>query len=309
VPPTPPPTGGAASQPAVESHAVPVLMVLGGVVSVQLGAAVAKGLFPALGPAGTVLVRVATAAVVLLLAARRPVLRLPAGSVRLVVAFGLVLAAMNLTFYLSLQRIPLGVAVTVEFIGPLAVAVAGSRRPRDLLWALLAAVGVVLLTGGGQALLSGSLDPVGVLLAALAGGCWAAYILLNQRVGAAVPGVHGLAVAMAVATVALLPIGVASAGARLLDPRLLLAGAAVGLLSSAVPYTLELAALRHLATGTFGVLMSLEPAVAALAGRIVLGERLSPAQLVAVLLVCAASAGATWSAATGRRRAGPDLPL
>jgi inner membrane transporter RhtA len=293
----------------VEPHALPVLMVLGGVVSVQVGAAVAKGLFPALGPAGTVLVRVATAAVVLLLAARRPVLRLPAGSVPLVVAFGLVLGAMNLAFYLSLQRIPLGVAVTVEFIGPLAVAVAGSRRTRDLLWALLAAVGVVLLTGGGQALLSGSLDPVGVLCAALAGGCWAAYILLNQRVGAAVPGVHGLAVAMAVATAALLPVGVASAGSRLLDPQLLLAGAAVGLLSSAVPYTLELAALRHLATGTFGVLMSLEPAVAALAGRIVLGERLSLGQVVAVALVCTASAGATWSAAADRRRAGPDLPL
>jgi inner membrane transporter RhtA len=147
-----------------------------------------------------------------------------------------------------------------------------------------------------------------VLCAALAGACWAGYILLNQRVGAAVPGVHGLAVAMAVATVALLPVGVASAGSRLLDPQLLLAGAAVGLLSSAVPYTLELAALRSLATATFGVLMSLEPAVAALAGRIVLGERLSPGQVVAVALVCAASAGATWSAATGRRRAGPDLP-
>jgi inner membrane transporter RhtA len=251
----------------------------------------------------------ATAAVVLLLVARRPLHRLPAGSARLVVAFGLVLAAMNLSFYLALDRIPLGVAVTVEFIGPLAVAVAGSRRPRDLVWALLAAVGVLLLTGGGRALLSGSLDPLGVLCAALAGACWAAYILLNQRVGAAVPGVHGLAVAMTTGTLALLPVGVATAGSRLLEPHLLLAGAAVGLLSSAIPYTLELAALRSLPTATFGVLMSLEPAVAALAGRVVLGERLSPAQVVAVVLVCAASAGATWSAATARRRARPDLPL
>jgi len=291
-----------------ESHAVPVLLVLGGVLSVQLGAAVAKGLFPALGPAGTVLVRIATAAVVLLLIARRPLHRLPAGSKRLVVAFGLVLAGMNLAFYLALDRIPLGVAVTVEFIGPLAVAVAGSRRPRDLVWALLAAVGVLLLTGGGSALLSGELDPVGVLCAALAGSCWAAYILLNQRVGAAVPGVHGLAVAMTVGTVALLPLGVASAGGRLLEPHLLAAGAAVGLLSSAIPYTLELAALRSLPASTFGVLMSLEPAVAALAGFVVLGERLRAGQVVAVVCVCAASAGATWTAAAARRRtrsAGP----
>jgi inner membrane transporter RhtA len=280
-----------------------VLLVLGGVVSVQFGAAVAKGLFPALGPAGTVLLRMATGAVVLQLLARRPPHRLPAGSRGLVAAFGLALAAMNLAFYLALDRIPLGVAVTVEFIGPLAVAVAGSRRPRDLLWALLAAVGVLLLTGGGAALLSGALDPLGVLLAAVAGGCWAAYILLSQRVGAAVPGVHGLAVAMAVGTVALLPVGVASAGGRLLEPHLLAAGAAVGLLSSAVPYTLELAALRSLAASTFGVLMSLEPAVAALAGFVLLGERLRTAQLVAVGCVCAASAGATWSAAAARRRA------
>jgi len=290
-----------------ESHAVPVLLVLGGIVSVQLGAAVAKGLFGALGPAGTVFVRVATAAVVLLSAARRPLRHVPAGSRGLVAAFGLVLAAMNLAFYLSLQRIPLGVAVTIEFIGPLAVAVAGSRRPRDLVWAMLAAAGVLLLTGGGRALLSGTLDPRGVLFAALAGTCWAAYILLNQRVGAAVPGVHGLAVAMAVGAVALLPLGLASAGTRLLDPTLLAAGAAVGLLSSAVPYTLELAALRRLATSTFGVLMSLEPAVAALAGFAVLGERLTPAQVVAVALVCVASAGATWTAAGERRRARADL--
>jgi inner membrane transporter RhtA len=286
-----------------ESHVVPVLFVLGGVVSVQVGAAVAKGLFPVLGPAGTVLLRMATGALVLVVVARRPPHRLPAGSKRLVVAFGLALAAMNLAFYLSLQRIPLGVAVTIEFIGPLAVAVVGSRRLRDLAWALLAAVGVVLLTGGGQALVSGALDPVGVLFAALAGTCWAAYILLNQRVGAAVPGVHGLAVAMAVGTVALLPFGVASAGSRLLEPHLLAAGAAVGLLSSAVPYTLELAALRSLEASTFGVLMSLEPAVAALAGLVVLGERLSAGQTVAVMCVCAASAGATWTAAAARRRA------
>ena len=290
-----------------ESQAVPVLLVLGGIVSVQFGAALAKGLFGALGPAGTVLVRVATAAVVLVAAARHPLRHVPARSRGLVAAFGLVLAAMNLAFYLSLERIPLGVAVTIEFVGPLAVAVAGSRRPRDLLWAVLAAAGVLLLTGGGRALLSGQLDPRGVLFAALAGTCWAGYILLNQRVGAAVPGVHGLAVAMVVGAVALLPLGVASAGTQLLDPSLLAAGAAVGLLSSAVPYTLELAALRRLATSTFGVLMSLEPAVAALAGLVLLGEHLTPAQAVAVLLVCVASAGATWTAAGERRRARADL--
>src|SRR5206468_3942754 len=139
------------------------------------------------------------------------------------------------------------------------------------------------------------------------GTCWAGYILLNQRVGAEVPGFHGLAVAMVVGAVALLPLGVASAGARLLDPTLLAAGAAVGLLSSAVPYTLELAALRRLATSTFGVLMSLEPAVAAVAGLVVLGERLTRGQAVAVLLVCLASAGATWTVAGERRRARADL--
>lgn len=275
----------------------PVLLVLGGVVSVQVGASVAKGLFPALGPAGTVLLRIATGAVILL-ALTRPTLRgLPRAHLRLAVAFGLVLATMNLAFYLSLARIPLGVAVTIEFIGPLGLAVAGSRRLRDGAWAALAAGGVLLLTDGGAALASGDLDPVGVLLALVAGGCWAGYIVLSQRTGAVLPGTIGLTVALAAGTVALLPVGVADAGARLLEPRLLALGVVVGLLSSALPYALEMAALRSLPARTFGVLMSLEPAVASLAGFVVLREALSPRQLVAIALVCAASAGATYSAA------------
>lgn len=271
----------------------PVLLVLTGVVSVQTGAAVAKQLFPVLGPAGTVFLRLAVGALVLgpvavgvIRAARR-------GALRLAVLFGLVLAAMNLCFYLSLTRVPLGIAVTVEFLGPLAVAVAGSRRPRDLVWAALAAVGVVVLTGGGQALASGRLDALGLALALLTGVFWAGYIVLSQRVGSALPGVSGLGVALVVAAVVVAPVGIAQAGTRLLEPHLLLLGVAVGLLSSAVPYALEMAALRRLGAGTFGVLMSLEPAVASVVGVAVLREHLGIGEVVGVVLVCLASAGAT----------------
>lgn len=275
----------------------PVLLVLGGVVSVQVGAALAKGLFPALGPAGTVFVRIAAAALVLLAVVRPRPGAVPREHRGVVLAFGLVLAVMNLAFYLSLARIPLGVAVTVEFLGPLGVAVAGSRRARDVLWVVLAAAGVLLLTGGGSALLDGGLDPLGVAFALVAGGCWAAYILLSQRVGTALPGLSGLALALAVGALVLVPVGVAQAGARLLDPGLLAVGVVVGLLSSALPYALEMAALRRLPARTFGVLMSLEPAVAALAGLVLLDEVLAGRQVVAIGLICGASAGAAVGAA------------
>ena len=267
-------------------------LVLCGVVSVQVGAAVATTLFDELGPAGTVLVRVLFAAVALV-AVWRPTLRgTSSEALRLVAAFGVVLAAMNLCFYEALDRIPLGIAVTLEFIGPLGVAIAGSRRALDLVWVLLAAGGIVLLSPAP----GGSLDALGAGLAFLAGGFWAGYILLSARVGRTSSGGGGLALAMVVATAVLLPVGIPGGGSELLDPGVLAIGCAVALLSSAIPYSLELEALRRLAAGTFGVLMSLEPAVAAIAGLVILGQDLSLTEVAAIVLVVAASAGALGTA-------------
>jgi len=266
----------------------PVGLVLGAIASVQFGAALATTLFDELGAPGTVFLRVAFGAVVLAALWRPRVRDHARPELRLAALFGLALAAMNLSFYLSLERIPLGVAVTIEFIGPLGVAVAASRRAIDALWVVLAGAGVALLSGG----VATGTDPVGIALALLAGAFWAAYILLSARVGRAFAGGHGLAVAMVVATVALLPIGVAEGGAALAEPALLAVGLAVGLLSSVIPYSLELEALRRIPAGTFGVLMSLEPAVAALAGFLVVGQRLATLQALAIALVVAASAGA-----------------
>jgi inner membrane transporter RhtA len=266
----------------------PVILVLGAISSVQVGAALAKTLFDEIGAGGTVFVRVLFAAVVLVVVWRPQVSGLRRSDLWLAVLFGLTLAAMNLAFYSALDRIPLGIAVTLEFVGPLGVAVAGSRGALDLLWVALAAAGILLLSNFGSA----DLDGLGVALALLAGGFWAAYILLSARVGRMFPGGSGLALAMVVAAGLLLPVGVGDAGADLLVPWILAAGAAVALLSSAIPYSLELEALRRMPPGVFGVLMSLEPAVAALAGYVVLGEDLVPRELVAILLVVAASAGA-----------------
>jgi inner membrane transporter RhtA len=266
----------------------PVVLVLAAISSVQVGAALAKTLFDEIGAGGTVFVRVLFAAVVLVIVWRP---RLSGGrreELLLAVAFGLTLACMNLAFYSALDRIPLGIAVTLEFVGPLGVAVAGSRGPLDLLWVGLAAAGILLLSDFGSA----DLDGLGVALALLAGGFWAAYILLSARVGRVFTGGSGLALAMVVAAAVLLPVGVGDAGADLLVPWILAAGAAVALLSSAIPYSLELEALRRMPAGVFGVLMSLEPGVAALAGFVVLGEELAARELVAILLVVAASAGA-----------------
>lgn len=266
----------------------PVVFVLGAISSVQVGAALAKTLFDEIGPGGTVFVRVLFAALVLAVIWRPRVAGLGRREILLAVLFGLTLGCMNLAFYSALDRIPLGITVTLEFVGPLGVAVAGSRGALDLLWVALAAAGILLLSDFG----TGDLDRVGVALALLAGGLWAAYILLSARVGQAFPGGSGLALAMIVAAALLLPVGVADAGADLLVPWTLAAGAAVAILSSAIPYSLELEALRRMPAGVFGVLMSLEPAVAALAGFVVLGEDLVARELVAILLVVAASAGA-----------------
>lgn len=260
--------------------------------SVQLGAALAKGLFDSLGPGGTVFLRIVFAAL-LLVVLWRPRLRGYSRSGYMVaVLFGLVLAAMNFSIYLSFDRIPLGIAVTIEFIGPLGVAVAGSRRVLDLLWVALAAAGILMLAPLGI-LGCVDLDPVGVAFAVLAGCLWAAYILLSARTGQAFPGGTGLVIAMCAGTIVLLPVGVASAGPALLDPKLLLAGFAIAVLSSVIPYSFEMAALRRLPPRVFGVLMSLDPAVAALMGFLVLGERLEPRSIAAVLLVTAAAAGAS----------------
>jgi inner membrane transporter RhtA len=266
----------------------PPLLVLGAVSSVQFGAAFAKSLFDEIGVGGAVFLRVLTAAIVLALLWRPRIRGHGRRGLVLVLVFGLALAGMNLSIYAALDRIPLGIAVTFEFVGPLGVAVFGSRRPLDLLWVALAAAGILLLSDFG----SGDLDALGVLLALVAGGFWAAYILLTVRVGREFPGGDGLALAMMVAVVPLAPLGIAEGGTDLLVPWVLAVGLAVGLLSSAIPYTLELEALRRLPAGVFGVLMSLEPAMAAAAGFVVLGEDLAAREIVAILLVVAASAGA-----------------
>ncbi len=274
------------------SRLPPVPAVLLGVVSVQVGAAIAKDLFPALGAVGTASVRVSLSALMLLLLFRPPLHRFTPAQWRAVAPYGVVLGSMNGVFYLSLERIPLGLAVTLEFLGPLAVAVAGGRRLVDFLWVALAGVGIALLAPW-QPQASGALDPVGVGLALLAGGCWAAYIVLGGRLGKHFSDGHGVATGMLFAALTVLPFGLAQGLVGRLSPSLLGAGVGVALLSSAVPYTLEMVALRALPSHTFSILMSLEPAVAALAGLLFLREHLSLGQWCAVAMVSAASAGAT----------------
>jgi inner membrane transporter RhtA len=272
----------------------PIGLVLFGVTSIQFGAALAATMFDDLGAAGTSLLRLAFAALILMALMRPRVRGRSARDLRLVALFGLTLGGMNLFFYEALDRIPLGVAVTIEFAGPLGVAVFTSRRRLDLLWAGLAAVGIVLLSDPFGA----GIDTVGLVLILAAAACWAAYILIAQRATAVYDGSEGLALAMVVA--ALVPIvpGVAEAGATLLQPQWLALGACVALASSVVPYSLETEALRRLPANVFGVLMSLEPAVAALAGFLVLGQALGARDLAAMGLVVVASIGSSRSAAT-----------
>lgn len=269
----------------------PVLLVFLAVGSVQFGAALARTLFDDAGPAGTVFLRVVFAAVLLAVLWRPAVRGHSRDDWRLIIAFGLSLAFMNLFFYESIDRIPLGLAVTFEFVGPLGVAIAGSRRTQDFLWVALAAGGILLISAPG----SSDLDAVGVVFALLAGGCWAAYILLSARTGRAFPGGGGLALAMCVSAVVLVPFGIPAAGGALLDPHVLLIGAAVAMLSSAIPYSAEFEALRRMPEHVFGVLLSLEPAVASLAGYLVLDQGLSARELAGIALVTAAVAGAVAS--------------
>ena len=274
---------------------VAVGLVLAAAGSLQVGAAFAVTLFDELGPGGAAFLRLAFAALVLW-AIWRPRLE---GDLRIAGAFGVALGLMNWSIYESMDRIPLGVAVTIEFTGPLLVAVIGSRRPLDVVWVLLAAAGIVLLADPG----GGSIDGLGVLFAFAAAGCWMAYIYLSKRAGAAFPGGSGLALAMAVGALVVLPAGIVQGGGALRRPDLLGAALVVALASSVLPYSLELEALRRMPEAVFGVLMSLQPAVAALAGFVVLGQDLGARELVAIAMVVAASAGAAGSAAGRRRRA------
>ena len=270
--------------------AVPAVLL--SIVSVQGGAAIAKGLFPLLGPAGTTSLRVGISALVLLLAVRPRLGRLSGAQWRAVVPYGLALGLMNLLFYYALARIPLGLAVTLEFVGPLALALASSRRWGDVVWALLAAVGIALIAPWqGQ-----ELDLLGVVFALAAGGAWTVYIVLGQRTAAVLPGQQAVAVGMLFAALPVLPMGLASGSLAGLTPHLLLLGGLLALFSSVLPFSLEMQALRTLPTRTFSILMSLEPVAAAISGWLLLGERLLPAQWLAVGLIVVASVGATLTA-------------
>jgi inner membrane transporter RhtA len=275
---------GGLRPPVGRERAAAVGLVLAAAVSPQLGAAFAVTLFDELSPAGAAFLRLAFAAIVLW-AFWRPRLT---GDLRLAGAFGVALGLMNWSFYEAISRIPLGVAVTIEFAGPLLVAVIGSRRPFDGLWIALAAAGIVVLVNPG----GGSVDAAGVGFALLAAACWMAYIYLSKRTGAAFPGGSGLALAMAVGALIVLPAGVIQAGGALAEPILLGSALVVALASSVLPYSLELVALRRLPEAVFGVLMSLDPAVAALAGFVILGQDLSVRDVLGIAMVVVASAGA-----------------
>jgi inner membrane transporter RhtA len=267
---------------------VAVGLVLAAAGSLQLGAAFAVTLFDELGPGGAAFLRLALAAAVLWAIWRPRVRSHPAADMRVAGAFGVALGLMNWSIYEAMDRIPLGVAVTIEFAGPLLVAVLGSRRPLDGVWVALAAAGIVLLADPA----GGSIDRAGVLFALAAAGCWMAYIHLGQRTGRVFPGGTGLALAMVAGALVVAPAGLVQGEGGLLEPGLLGAGLAVALASSVLPYSLELEALRRLPASVFGVLMSLEPAVAALAGFVVLGQDLGGRELAAIAMVVVASAGA-----------------
>lgn len=273
---------------AVLDSMPPVWLILIGIVSVQTGAGVAKNLFEALPPAAVVWLRLLTSAVVLVVLAR-PVLHARSRTDwMVVVGYGVALAGMNFLIYQAFARIPLGIAVTIEYLGPLAIAILGSRRRVDLLWAGLAGLGVAAL-----GVEFASLDPLGVLFAVLAAVAWAGYILLSAATGQRFSGASGVAIGSVVGVIVLAPAGIAEGGAALLDWRLLLFGLAVGVLSSVIPYTMELNALRRIPPRVFGVLMSLQPAAAALVGLVLLGELLTVWQWLAVACVILASAGST----------------
>jgi inner membrane transporter RhtA len=299
------PTPAASSAVAAESAArgrgpstLPAtLMVLGSCTSLQVGAALATHLFPSTGALGATLLRLGLAAGLLLAVSRPRIRTWTRAQWRAVLLFAVTLAGMNGFFYAAIARIPLGVAVTIEFLGPLALSVVLSRRVRELGWVLLALLGVAALGWTGESGSGGSLDPVGIVFVLVAAGFWALYILAGARASAAVPGRGGLAVAMAAAAIVLAPAGIHGAAHVLGHPSLLPVALGTALMASVVPYSLEFAALRRLPKRTFGVLLSLEPAVATLAGWLVLSQSVGPLAILAILAVIAASIGSTLASA------------
>jgi inner membrane transporter RhtA len=267
-------------------------LVIVGLICQDVGASFAVLLFPAVGPLGMIALRLGFSAVILLLVSRPSLRGRSRADWITVVTFGVVLAAMNCLFYEAIGRIPLGAAVTIEFLGQLVLSVVVSRRPSSWIWAILAVIGVVLL---GRGTLH-DLDPIGIAFALGAGVMWAAYILMSSRTGRRFERLDGLAIAMTVGAILVIPLGVVSAGVAILQPRILLIGVAVAAMSSAIPYALELMALRRIHAATLSILMSLSPAIAAGAGFILLGQGLTAIGVIAIALVIAASIGAVRSA-------------
>lgn len=268
----------------------PVQAVLLAIVSVQGGAAIAKGIFPLMGATGTATLRIVLSAIILLLAYRPQMSKISRQQWKLIIPYGITLGAMNLSFYLSLSRIPLGLAVTLEFLGPLVLAISSSGKALDFLWALLAAAGIFLIAPWS---VDSKLDLLGTALALLAGTFWAAYILIGGRVSKLMDGGQAVSIGMAVASCVVIPFALVDGSFVQLDFKLLGLGLAIALLSSAIPYTLEMVALKHIPAKTFSILMSLEPAVAAICGIIFLSEHLSPKEWISIFLVVIASLGAT----------------
>jgi inner membrane transporter RhtA len=277
------------------SMVLPIALLLVAMVCFQLGAALAKQLFPAVGAAGTVALRLGLAAVMMSAVWRPWRMRPSAGEARIIFGYGLAMGWMNFFFYKALERIPLGIAVALEFTGPLALAMLASRRPVDFLWIVLAVLGLMALLPLGHA--AQALDATGIVLALAAASCWALYIVFGQRAGSTHGG-QTAALGTAIGAAFMVPIGLAHAGAALFSPALLPAACGVALLSSALPYSMEMYAMTRVPTRTFGVLMSLDPALAALSGIVFLGESLSVIQWCAIASIMGASAG---SAATSRR--------
>lgn len=268
-------------------------IVVLGLVCQEIGAAVAVTVFPQVGPIGMVTLRLVFSAILMMVIFRPSARGRTRADWMTVLLFGLVLAGMNALFYLALERLHLGVTLTIEILGPLILSVVVSRRASSWLWALLALAGVAVVGWGG----AGELDPLGVLFAAAAGAAWAGYILLSARTGARFGRLDGLAFAMAIGGIVILPFGIGSAGLALVQPWVLLLGVAIAILSSAVPYGLELIALRRLPASAFSILLSLAPALAALAGLFILGQPLSWADAAGIALVVVASMGAVRAAA------------
>ncbi|MBP0636296.1 DMT family transporter [Cupriavidus sp. AcVe19-6a] len=285
------------------STLVAVLALTGSMASLCVGTSFAKHLFDALGAQGTTALRVSFSALILLCVWRPWRIPLTRANALAIALYGAALGATNLLFYMSLRTVPLGLAIAIEFTGPLAVAVLSSRRAIDFLWIACAVTGLLLLLPIGEA--AGTLDPVGIGYALAAGVGWALYIVFGQRAGNAHGG-QATSLGLTMAALVVLPFGVAHAGSTLLSPPLLLAGLAVGVLSSAIPYSLEMVALKRLHRRTFGILLSMEPAMGALAGLVFLHEQLSPLQWLAIASIIIASVGCT-ATARGKRDAGRDL--